>query len=373
MPLFHYTTDRLQPVAETTFGAEGILERQDLQRLLREQIDALGERLLVIAEEFGDWADSARRIDLLCLDTDANLVVVELKRTEDGGHMELQALRYAAMVSTMRFEQLVDTHAKYLNRLAAGPAPDTDAARAAILGFLNWTEVDESQFAQDVRIVLASANFGRELTTAVMWLNERNLDIRCVRLKPYRLNAETVLLDVQQIIPLPEAAEFQTRIDVKKQAERQDRSDRKVLRAQFWEGLLNLARPRSPAHAGRSATTDGWLSGKIGRTGFDLNYVVRRHDAQVELWIGFGTGKSELNRKAFDALKAQQAAIEADFGAPLDWQELPESEGCRIRCVLPDGGYQSPAEQWPQIHDRMVDAMVRLDRAMRGRVAKLVL
>jgi len=41
--------------------------------------------------------------------------------------------------------------------------------------------------------------------------------------------------------------------------------------------------------------------------------------------------------------------------------------------VLPDGGYQSPAEQWPQIHDRMVDAMIRLDQAMRGRVAKLVL
>jgi hypothetical protein len=27
--------------------------------------------------------------------------LVELKRTADGGHMELQALRYAAMVSTM--------------------------------------------------------------------------------------------------------------------------------------------------------------------------------------------------------------------------------------------------------------------------------
>lgn len=372
MPLFHYTTDRLQPVAETTFGAEGILERQDLQRLLREQIDALGERLLVIAEEFGDWADSARRIDLLCLDTDANLVVVELKRTEDGGHMELQALRYAAMVSTMRFEQLVDTHAKYLNRLAAGPAPDTDAARAAILGFLNWTEVDESQFAQDVRIVLASANFGRELTTAVMWLNERNLDIRCVRLKPYRLNAETVLLDVQQIIPLPEAAEFQTRIDVKKQAERQDRSDRKVLRAQFWESLLVAAKPQCATHAGRAATSDGWLSGSVGRAGFVLNYVVRRHDAQVELWIALGTGKAALNKAAFHGLKAQQAAIDADFGAVLEWQELPEGEGCRIRHVLPDGGYHSPSEQWPQIQARMIDAMIRMDRAMRARVAKLV-
>ena len=40
---------------------------------------------MVIGEEFGDWEDSKRRIDLLCLDKQANLVVVEIKRTEDGG------------------------------------------------------------------------------------------------------------------------------------------------------------------------------------------------------------------------------------------------------------------------------------------------
>jgi RecB family endonuclease NucS len=50
---------------------------------------------IVIAEEFGEWEDSRRRIDLLGLDKNANLVVIELKRTDDGGHMELQALRYS--------------------------------------------------------------------------------------------------------------------------------------------------------------------------------------------------------------------------------------------------------------------------------------
>mgnify|MGYP001409384997 CR=1 FL=1 len=55
--------------------------------MLREQISVLDDRLMVIAEEFGDWLDSSRRIDLLCIDSEANLVVVELKRTDDGGHM----------------------------------------------------------------------------------------------------------------------------------------------------------------------------------------------------------------------------------------------------------------------------------------------
>lgn len=68
-------------------------ERADIQRLLKRQIEIISPDTLVSAEEFSDWEDSKRRIDLLGIDTDANLVVIELKRTDDGGHMELQAVR----------------------------------------------------------------------------------------------------------------------------------------------------------------------------------------------------------------------------------------------------------------------------------------
>ena len=367
MPIFQVGARELKPVAETTFGAEGILERRDLQRLLRDQISALDDRLLVVAEEFGDWIDSSRRIDLLCLDSDARLVVVELKRSEDGGHMELQALRYAAMVSAMTFDQLVETFARHRNRVA----PDTDGAKAAILEFLGWDEVSEDQFGLDTRIVLAAADFSKELTTAVMWLIERGIDIRCVRMKPYRMGDGTVLLDIQQLIPLPEATAFQTQIGVKKQAERQSRSDRGELRLRFWEGLLEQARGRCEVHANRSPTQDGWISGGIGRMGFSLNYVARQHDSRVELMIALGSGQAARTKAAFHALEAMRAAIESDFGAGLDWQELPDSDSCRISHAL-DGGYRSPPEQWPAIHERMVDAMVRLERAMRGRVGALV-
>lgn len=176
---------------------------------------------MVLAEEFSDWEDSHRRIDLVCLDKDADLVVVELKRTEDGGHMELQALRYAAMVSAMTFEQAVRAHEAYLR--AEGREED---ATASILGFLDWPEADDEAFAQNVRIILASAEFSRELTTAVMWLNERELDIRCVRMRPYRLG-ERLLVDVQQIIPLPEAADYQVRIQEKARTERASKKSKR--------------------------------------------------------------------------------------------------------------------------------------------------
>lgn len=51
-----------------------------------------------------------------------------------------------------------------------------------------------------------AADFSKEITTSVLWLNDQGLDIRCVRLKPYRDNDGNVLIDVQQLIPLPEAA-----------------------------------------------------------------------------------------------------------------------------------------------------------------------
>ena len=78
--------------------------------------------VIIIAEEFSDWKDSRRRIDLLGVDKNGNLVVIELKRTEDGGHMELQALRYAAMVSAMTFDQAAEHYRDHLRQADADAA-----------------------------------------------------------------------------------------------------------------------------------------------------------------------------------------------------------------------------------------------------------
>ncbi len=174
MPLFELTKDLLGPITPTTFSSAGVLERQDLQRLFRDHIECLAPGTMVLSEEFGDWDQSSRRIDLLLLDSEANLVVLELKRTTDGGAMELQALRYAAMVSTMTFAQATSALQRYLaKRQKAG------AAQQRILDFLGWEEVNEDAFAQDVRIVLVSADFSKELTTSILWLNTRGLEISC--------------------------------------------------------------------------------------------------------------------------------------------------------------------------------------------------
>ena len=214
MAIYEVGTDKLRKVEETSFGTAGLRERADLQRLLRDQVTEVSPDTLVIAEEFSEWTDSRRRIDLLGIDKEANLVVIELKRTDDGGHMELQAIRYAAMVSTLTSQRAVEIFSEYLD--ARGRDED---AEQQLLEFLEWDEFDEDKFAQDVRLVLVSADFSKELTSAVLWLNDKDLDIRCVRIKPYAYEEKT-LIDVQQVIPLPESADYQVQVREKKRQER---------------------------------------------------------------------------------------------------------------------------------------------------------
>jgi hypothetical protein len=52
MAIYNFTKGALLPLTATQLSAENILERKDLQRLLRGQIQALDPDLMVIAEEF---------------------------------------------------------------------------------------------------------------------------------------------------------------------------------------------------------------------------------------------------------------------------------------------------------------------------------
>ncbi len=362
MPIYEVTESAIQKLTKTTFSAAEVRERADLQRLLRTNIEVVSPDTLIIAEEFGDWEDCRRRIDLLGLDRDANLVVIELKRTEDGGHMELQAIRYAAMVSTLTFEKVVDVYADHLRRI--GHEQEIDA-RTSILEFLGWEEEDEDMFAQDARIVLASAEFSKELTTAVIWLNDHGLDIRCVRMQPYDYDGR-LLVDVQQVIPLPEAADYQVQVRGKEQRGRQKRAERSVITRRFWQGLLTRAATKTKLHANVQACNSQWLSAGSGMGGLSFNYVIRKNDGDVALYID--RGADETNKTVFDHLHAKMNDIERAFGGKLSWQRLDARRGCSIAHTISSGGYRSEESTWPEIQDAMIDSMIRLEAAMRPHV-----
>jgi hypothetical protein len=358
MALYELTTERLQPISKSSFADLGVGERTDLQRMLRLQPQVLGEDLYILAEEFGDWEDSQRRIDLLAIDREANLVVIELKRTNDGGHADLQALRYAAMVSTMTFDQAVEAHRHYR---AGRNGADSDA-QEDILESLDWEHADDGEFGQDVRILLVAADFSKELTTSVLWLSEQGIDIRCIRLTPYR-DGDRRLIDVQVIIPLPEAVDYQVRIRAKERSENSSKQRRHDARRRFWDSFLQHDALCTSGYAASHPGSKQWLGIPSGEPGIEWGFHLLKDQVQVMWWAA----SSRENLSRFERLYSQREAIDQAFGDRLGWKPFLNNAPAQIWAVLSLGGYHSPEEEWPEIHAGMLQALKMIQSAI-GRV-----
>lgn len=299
MPLYELTHDALTPLSRTTLAHQDFKERTDLQRLLKSSIGIIDPELMVIAEEFSQWEDSKRRIDLLAVDKQGQVVVIEIKRTVEGGFMDLQALRYAAMISTMTFQQAVDAYAKTLLELDSGIDP-----REALLDFLG-SETTPENFAKEIRIVLVSADFSRELTTSVLWLNRSGLDIRCVRIRPHSLDGRTIV-DVEQIIPLREAEEYTVRLKEKEEEIRQTIQADRVVDWTRYDLLVEEERFEN--------LTKRELMWRVVKTAFESGLTLA--DIQKWLWAHkFFVLEGTLNEdEFFDGFSKARNS----FGTPYD-------------------------------------------------------
>ena len=367
MAIYELTHDNLKPIPVTSYGENDIKERGDLQRILRHHIEVVSPDTLIIAEEFSEWEESRRRIDLLGVDKNGALVVIELKRTEDGGHMDLQAIRYASMVANMLVSDAVEIYGEYLKEIGSDKDP-----KKSLFEFLGWEFKDdggEETFADDVRIVLVSAEFGKELTNSVLWLNEKDLDIRCVKIVPYK-DGDRILVDVQQVIPLPETADYQVRLKEKEQKVRKERAERHGERNAFWTKLLELARTKTDLHSRISPNDFSYISAGSGTRGLTFNYTIGQFKNSVELYLDRGADCAEENKQIFDSLFNDKQQIETVFGHQLEWHRLDAKRACRIK-YEGTGGYRSDESDWASIQGEMVNNMISLEKALRPFLEKL--
>ena len=220
MPVYRVTERDFEPLSETSFEKEGLYERFDLQRRLRDRPDILEKGLYILAEEYGDWEESNRRIDLLAVDEQRRLVVIELKRSDWDSLMDLQAIRYAAMVADMTLEQAINAHQGYLRNRSRDEEEGVASLRARLTDDSEGEGVDSSK----PRIILVSASFSKELTTSVLWLNRTGMDITCVKLQPWR-TGDDLFLESSQVIPIPEASEYQVRLRNREEEAQQQQSE----------------------------------------------------------------------------------------------------------------------------------------------------
>lgn len=143
--------------------------------------------------------------------------------------------------------------------------------------------------------MLVAGQFSKELTTAVLWLNDRGLDITCVRLKVYQEGA-LLFADVEQIIPLREAQEYLVRIRARRNA--QQAGARGGTLEDFWRALPPKLHPVARELLAWFESQGAYLwPGRAGvipivRVGDVKYHLVRiRTDGKVAIWFDWMSRK----------------------------------------------------------------------------------
>jgi hypothetical protein len=357
----------IQRLQERKFSDLGFRERDHLQEWLAHYPEALGESLLIIQKEFNGFDGTNERLDLLALDKDGNLVVIENKLDDTGKDVTWQALKYVSYCSTLTKGQIVDIYQKYLDRYEDG-----SNARERIVEFLEEEDFESLILNKGTsqRMMFVANNYRTEVTSTVLWLLEQQIQIQCFRATPYSMGEE-LFLQVEQIIPTPEAKEYMIGINAKEQESKSSESElknRHHVRLEFWKQLLERAKEtNSDLFNNISPSKDHWLSAGSGMRGVPFTYVFLKQAARVE--VNISRSVTEENKFVFDELFKMKTVIEEKFGDALEWDRLDDKKASRIKYEKPFDGYNK--EAWNEMIPFMVESMNKLERVFKDPLAKI--
>lgn len=372
----NHQTNRISPVRTKKFSELGFTERKHLQEWLAHEPSALGEELLIIQKEFDGFDDTRERLDLLALDKDGNLVIIENKLDDSGRDVVWQALKYASYCASLTKAQIVDIYQQYLDRyepvtgevdLLNAPA----SASARICEFLDAPDLDELKLnlGNSQRIMLVAANFRKEVTSTALWLLGQGISIACFKITPYSLG-EQLLINIDQIIPTPEAKELMIGINAKEAEEKTTEvvlKNRHTVRREYWERALEaFQKSACQLYNNISPSKDHWLSAGSGLSGCPYNLIFLQKELRVELWISRGV--TEENKYLFDLLSQSKQDIEHTFGAELEWMRLDEKKSCRIQFSTKADGFNK--DTWSQAVAWHLEQMTKLEKALKGPLQK---
>lgn len=346
-----------------SFSELNLRERDHLQEWVAKNPSALGEELLIIQKEFSGFAETNERLDLLALDKNRQFVIIENKLDDSGRDVTWQALKYAAYCSSLKKSDIVQIFQDHIEKHQDQEDDPMDAS-TQICNFLDLDELEGVTLNEsyDQRIILIAAKFRTEVTAAVLWLREHNINAECHKVTPYS-NEDELYIDIQQIIPVPEASDFMVSMVNKKQEQKTDKVVQRKshqLRLKFWSQALPALRASGLSrYETVNPTKDHWLSCGTGMSACMFSLIFGKREARVELSIQ--RAETEINKQVFDKLYQQQLKLEDKFGAPLDWRRLNDKKACRIAFSKPFDGYNE--ENWPEMIDWLVQHMGRLQSA----------
>lgn len=190
-------------VPPTSAPDEDLYER-DVEDWVALRPAVLGEPLLMIGRQVA-MDEGKDRIDLLALDTAGSMVVIELKRDLVGGSADLQALRYAALLSQWTHEDVRRQAEGYWRTISH----QGSTFAQAVEGFCEeGYEVNGGQ-----RVILAGRDIKPRLGTMALWLRKQGIDTRVVAIRILRDDGR-LYVQPQVIIPVPSDERLTARVPI---------------------------------------------------------------------------------------------------------------------------------------------------------------
>ena len=358
--------NRLVRLEERRFSDLNLHERPHLQEWFVRTPKAFGEDLLIIQKEFDGFADTRERLDLLALDKEGRLVIVENKLDDSGRDVVWQALKYVAYCSSLKKAEIVEIYQKYLDRWFNG-----DTAVPNLCEFLDVEDLDDTVLnaGNEQRLILVAANFRKEVTATVLWLIGHGVRAQCFRAVPYSFGEE-LLIDLQQIIPTPEAADYMIGMAAKESEEKSVQGTQKrrhEMRRAFWTRTLEELRRRGVSRYENIGPSQAhWLASASSVSGCAYNLIFSKNEARVELYLK----RSQADNKwIFDRLERKRQEIEERFGAELRWQRLDEKKASRICYSHPYDGFDDA--NWAAMVEWLCKHVVNLEQAFSEPLARL--
>lgn len=363
------TANRINPLEVKRFSDLGFTERKHLQEWLENYPQALtqgdGDELLIIQKEFDGFDDTRERLDLLAIDKEGNLVIIENKLDDSGRDVVWQALKYASYCANLKKQQVVEIFQRYLNQKAQSEGAEPANAERVLLEFLQADDLQSVQLntLKSQRLILVAAHYRKEVTNTVLWLSQFGVNCQCFKVTPYQAGTE-LFLNVEQIIPTPEASDFMIGMMAKEDEEKSASNEQRRshgLRLAFWEQALEaFSQSSCRLFDNISPGRDHWLSAGSGLSGMSFNLIFGKSEIRVEFYMS--RPQAETNQLVFDQLFAQKEQIEAAFGAELEWQPLPNRKACRIQYSRAVDGYNK--DNWADMIKWLVEHMTRLEAAL---------
>lgn len=363
------TANRISPLEVKRFSDLGFTERKHLQEWLENYPQALtqgdGDELLVIQKEFDGFDDTRERLDLLAIDKEGNLVIIENKLDDSGRDVVWQALKYASYCANLKKQQVVEIFQRYLNQKAPSEGAEPANAERVLLEFLQADDLQSVQLntLKSQRLILVAAHYRKEVTNTVLWLSQFGVNCQCFKVTPYQAGTE-LFLNVEQIIPTPEASDFMIGMMAKEDEEKSASNEQRRshgLRLAFWEQALEaFSQSSCRLFDNISPGRDHWLSAGSGLSGMPYSLIFGKSEVRVEFYMS--RPQAETNQLVFDQLFAQKEQIEAAFGAELEWQPLPDRKACRIQYSRAVDGYNK--DNWADMIKWLVEHMIRLEATL---------